>query len=139
MSIQLINSTNNIAFQGKTKKTPRGNKYEVTHMGRTTGGAVGLLSGALASKLLANQLKHEQGKSTEPLRMFIRSLNNMGKDLNYFGPVKKRGAIKKGIQALAVGISLVGMFVGAAIGGTIDSHNNQNRAKAADNAQKQKQ
>lgn len=131
MSIQLINSTNNIAFQGKTKKTPRGNKYETTNMARTTGGAVGLLSGALASKLLANKLKTNEGK-----RMLIQSLNNMGKDLSYFGPVRKRGAIKTGLQTLAVGISLVGMFVGAAIGGTIDSHNNQNRAKAADKAAK---
>ncbi len=132
MTIQLTNPANNISFQGsKVKKTPRGNKYEVTHMARTTGGTVGLLSGALASKLLANQMKTISGK-----KMFIQSLKNMGKNLNEFGPSGKRQVIAKGITALAVGISLLGMFVGAAIGGTIDSHNNQNRAKAADKAAK---
>ena len=133
MSIQLTNSANNITFQGnKIKKTPRGNKYEVTHLARTTGGTVGLLSGALASKILANQMKTVSGK-----KMFINSLHNIGKDLTFLGPSKNRTVIKKGLIALSATISLLGMFVGAAIGGTIDSHNNQKRAKAADKAAKE--
>ncbi len=132
MSIQATNPTNNISFQGKTKKTPRGNKYEVTNMSRTAGGAVGLLSGALAAKMGANQLKTNDGK-----RMLIKALNHIGKDLNFFGPVRERKAIKTGLMGLAVGISAIGMFIGAAIGGTIDSHNNLKRAKAADKAAKE--
>ncbi len=132
MTIQLTNSTNNVAFQGQVKKTPRGNKYETTHIARTTGGAVGLLSGALAAKISTNQLKTMSGK-----RMLIKSLNNMGKDLNFFGPVRHRKMLKTGLQSLAAGIALIGMFVGAAIGGTIDSHNNLKRAKAADKAAKE--
>ena len=132
MSIQLINSTNNIAFQGQTKKTPRGNKYEITHMSRTIGGTVGLLSGALAAKISSNHLKTNAGK-----RMLITSLNNMGKDLNFFGPVGNRKALKTGLMALAVGISAIGMFIGAAIGVTVDRHNNLKRAKAAYKADKE--
>ena len=145
MTIQAINSANNINFQGRTKKTPRGNEYQVSNASRTTGGAVGLLSGALAAKMAANTLKNTSGK-----RMYIQALYNMNKDFNILGPNGKRASIlnkfgpkgqripviSKGVQALAVGVSALGMFVGAAIGGTIDSHNNQKRAKEADKAAK---
>lgn len=133
MSIQAIKSTSNIAFQGnKTKKTPRGNEYQVTNMSRTAGGTVGLLSGALLSKIaLSNQLKTTAGK-----RELITSFNNMDKSLNFFGKAGKRGQIKTGITILASLVAAAGMFVGAAIGGTVDSHNNHNRAKAADKAAK---
>lgn len=132
MTIQAINSTsNNISF-GKTKKTARGNEYQVSNIARTTGGTVGLLSGALAAKLAANTFKTTGGK-----RMFIQSLNNIGKDLSILGKGAERHKnASNGIKAICAGIALIGMFVGAAIGGTIDSHNNQKRAKAVDKAAK---
>lgn len=128
-----ITSTGNIAFQGNNiKKTPRGNEYKTTHMGRTTGAAVGLLSGALAAHMQAKRIGTKQGK-----RELIQSLNNIGKSLNVFGSVKDRkGYISIGLKVLAAGIAAAGMFVGAAVGGTIDSHNNHNRAKEADKAAK---
>lgn len=128
-----INATNNVMFRGdKTKKTPRGNEYQITHMARTTGGAVGLLSGALVSHIASKELKTPTGK-----RMFIQSLNNMGKTLNTLGSVKvRKNHIKTGAAILMTGIAALGMFVGAAIGGTIDSHNNHNRAKEADKTAK---
>lgn len=128
-----INATNNVMFRGdNTKKTPRGNEYQITHMARTTGGAVGLVSGALVSHIASKDLKTNAGK-----RMFIQSLNNMGKSLNALGPVKvRKNHIKTGAAILMTGIVALGMFVGAAIGGTIDSHNNHNRAKEADKTAK---
>lgn len=133
MTIQTINSTGNNVTFGKTKKTARGNEYQVSHFSRTTGGAVGLLSGALAAKVAANSLKTTSGK-----RMFIQSLNNMGKDLSVLGEVGQRSKIAKtGIKTICALIAATGMFVGAAIGGTIDSHNNHKRAKAADDAAKE--
>ena len=133
MTIQALNSTNNITFQGtKTKKTPRGNEYPVTNTSRTVGATTGLLSGALVAKIAAKSLKTPEGK-----RSLIKSFNNMGKDLSVLGSAGKRsGAIGMGIKAIAVGLSAIGMFVGATIGGAIDSHNNQKRAKAADKAAK---
>ena len=118
MTIQAINSTSNNVSFGKTKKTARGNEYQVSNIARTTGGTVGLLSGALAAKLAANTFKTTGGK-----RM-------LGK-----GAERHKNA-SNGIKALCAGIALIGMFVGAAIGGTIDSHNNQKRAKAVDKAAK---
>lgn len=125
----VISSTNNIAFTGdKTKKTPRGNEYKITHFARTTGASVGLLSGALVAHMASRNAKTFSGK-----KMFIQSLKNMGKNLNALGPSGKRnGFVTKGIAILTTGIAIAGMFVGAAIGGTIDSHNNHNRAKEAD-------
>lgn len=125
----VVNSTNNIAFTGdKTKKTPRGNEYKVTHFARTTGTGVGLLSGALVAHMASKGSKTISGK-----KMFIQSLKNMGKDLNALGPSgARKGFVAKGIAILTTGIAIAGMFVGAAIGGTIDSHNNHNRAKEAD-------
>lgn len=141
MTIQAINSASNVNFQGRTKKTPRGNEYQVSNASRSTGAAVGLLSGAFAAKMAANTLKTNNGK-----RMFIQSLHNMNKDFNVLGPkgtktsilnvLGPKGArtsiVSNGVKVLALGISALGMFVGAAIGGTIDSHNNQKRAKEAD-------
>ena len=125
----VVNSTNNIAFTGdRTKKTPRGNEYKVTHFARTTGTGVGLLSGALVAHMASKGSKTISGK-----KMFIQSLKNMGKDLNALGPSgTRKGFVAKGIAILTAGIAITGMFVGAAIGGTIDSHNNHNRAKEAD-------
>lgn len=128
-----INATNNIMFRGdNTKKTPRGNEYNITHLARTTGGIIGLASGAVVSNIASKNLKTTAGK-----RMFIQSLNNIGKSLNFLGPVgARKSPIKTGLIALNVGIAALGMFVGAAIGGTIDSHNNHNRAKEADKTAK---
>ena len=127
-----INSTGNVSFCGNTKKTPRGNEYQLTHLGRTVGGGVGLLSGALVSHIASKNLKSTAGK-----RMFIQSLNNMGKSLNSLGAVgARKKPVKIGVAVLMSGIAALGMFVGAAIGGTIDSHNNHNRAKEADKTAK---
>ena len=125
----VVNSTNNIAFTGdRTKKTPRGNEYKVTHFARTTGTGVGLLSGALVAHMASKGSKTISGK-----KMFIQSLRNMGKNLNSLGHGKDRlKFINLGMACLKTGIAITGMFVGAAIGGTIDSHNNHNRAKEAD-------
>lgn len=132
MTIQTINSTGNLTF-GKSKKTARGNEYQVSHFARTTGGTVGLLSGALAAKMAANSLKTTSGK-----RMFIQSLNNMGKDLSVLGEVGKRSKVAStGIKTICAIIAATGTFVGAAIGGTIDSHNNHKTAQAVDKAAKE--
>lgn len=123
-----INSTTDVAFNGKVKKTPRGHEYSITHLSRNVGAGVGLLSGALVSHINVKRMKTTQGK-----RGFIQSLNNMGQDLSILGPVGKRKEFfKNGAILLSAGIVAVGMFVGAAIGGTVDSHNNQIRAKKAD-------
>jgi len=129
MTIQAINSINSIQFQGKTKKTISGNEYKTTHKARTTLGAVGLLSGALGAKIASNKLKTLSGKKT-----LINALENMGKKLSDFGPVggDKTKIISKGILGLGVGIAAVGMLIGATIGGAVDSHYNNKRAKAAD-------
>ena len=134
MNIQSVQIANNTNFQGKTKKTPRGNEYKTTNLSKNIGGTVGLLSGALASKIaLVDKMKTMEGK-----RMFITSLNNQGHDLNSFGKVGQRaGIVGKGIGIVAGAVTLAGLLIGRIIGGTVDSHNNLNRAKQADKVAKE--
>ena len=125
-----INSMNNVSFQGKTKKTPRGHEYQQTKKSRNVGIGVGLLSGALVSHMAAKKLKTVSGK-----RMFINSLNNItdNKGLSLFGQLAERKAtIKKGIMIAAGGVAVLGAIVGGIIGNAVDKNTNKNRAIEAD-------
>ena len=125
-----INSVNNVSFQGKTKKTPRGHEYQLTHKSRNIGAGVGLLSGALVSHMAAKKIKTVKGK-----RMIINSLNNImeGKGLNVFGNlVERKKTIKNGIMMTAAGIAVLGAVIGGVIGNASDKKTNKNRAIEAD-------
>lgn len=71
-----------------------------------------------------------------PIRTISQEVKATGAKYNEYLKTTKNDYIAQRGDVLMLGIAALGMFVGAAIGGTIDSHNNHNRAKEADKTAK---